>query len=159
FDAQALVDALEADAATADSTHDFGHDVVPQFVQAGVAYAHDFSKNIIPGSSDEQEQGYWRDVGTIEAFYEANLDLKNVMPQLNLYNHDWPIHSAMFADPPAKFVFDEPGRRGEALQSILSPGCIISGAYAKDCVFGRNVYLHTGAEVRDSVIMDNVDIG
>ncbi len=159
FDAAALIQALEHDAGLADSAHDFGRDIVPRMVADGVAHAHDFSQNIIPGSSNETEQGYWRDVGTIEAFFEANLDLKNVIPQLNLYNREWPIHSATFDDPPAKFVFDEPGRRGEAVQSILSPGCIVSGAYAKDCVFGRNVYLHSGAEVHESILMDDVDIG
>jgi len=159
FDASTLVEALEADARLTDSTHDFGRDVVPKLVEAGVVFAHDFSQNVIPGSKNEIERGYWRDVGTIEAYFEANLDLKNVEPQLNLYNRDWPIQSATFDDPPAKFVFDEPGRRGLALQSVLSPGCIISGAYAKDCVMGRNVYLHSGAEVLESIIMDEVDIG
>jgi len=159
FDAATLVQALEVDARVDRSTHDFGRDIVPKLVEAGVAYAHDFSQNVIPGSKHESERGYWRDVGTIDAYFEANLDLKNVEPQLNLYNRDWPIHSATFDDPPAKFVFDEPGRRGEALQSVLSPGCILSGAYAKDCVLGRNVYMHSGAEVLESIIMDEVDIG
>ncbi len=159
FDADALVEMLAADAALADSTHDFGRDIVPRIVEAGGAFAHDFSENVIPGSDNEVERGYWRDVGTIESYYEANLDLKNVIPQLNLYNRDWPIHSATFDDPPAKLVFDEPGRRGELLQSILSPGCIIAGGFAKDCVLGRNVVLHSSADVRESIIMDNVDIG
>jgi len=159
FDAGLLVDVLKDDAATIDSTHDFGRDILPQLVAAGVVHAHDFSQNEIPGSSAAVERGYWRDVGTIEAYYEANLDLKNVTPHLNLYNWEWPIHTSSFNDPPAKLVFDEPGRRGYALQSILSPGCILAGGFAKDCVIGRNVVLHSGAEVLESVIMDNVDIG
>ncbi len=159
FNADALVEALDADTATADSTHDFGRDIIPRLVEVGGVFAHDFSQNVIPGSRNKIERGYWRDVGTIESYYEANLDLKNVTPQLNLYNREWPIHSATFDDPPAKFVFDEPGRRGEVLQSVLSAGCIVAGGYAKDCVFGRNVVLHAGAEVRESILMDNVEIG
>jgi glucose-1-phosphate adenylyltransferase len=159
FNTEALSSLLEADAPRLDSAHDFGRDLIPALVDAGVAFAHDFSSNLIPGSRSEVERGYWRDVGTIEAYYEANLDLKNVTPQLNLYNREWPIHSAAFDDPPAKFVFDEPGRRGNVVQSILSGGCIIAGGFAKDCVIGRNVVLHSGADVRDSIIMDNVDIG
>ena len=159
FETATLVDMLEADAARVDSSHDFGRDIIPLLVDAGLAYADDFSQNLIPGSDIAAERGYWRDVGTIAAYYEANLDLKNVVPQLNLYNREWPIHSAAFDDPPAKFVFDDPARRGTALQSILSPGCILAGGLAKDCVMGRNVVLHSGADVRDSIIMDNVDIG
>jgi glucose-1-phosphate adenylyltransferase len=159
FDTATLVELLRADAASPASTHDFGRDILPVLAAAGVAYADDFTRNVIPGSEEAAERGYWRDVGTIEAYYEANLDLKNVVPQLNLYNREWPIHSAAYDDPPAKFVFDEPGRRGNALQSILSPGCILAGGFAKDCVMGSNVVLHAGADVRDSVILDNVHIG
>jgi glucose-1-phosphate adenylyltransferase len=159
FDTKTLLKLLQDDANRAESSHDFGRDIIPQLVDLGVAYADDFSQNRIPGSRSEVEHGYWRDVGTIESYYEANLDLKNVVPQLNLYNPDWPIHSAPFDDPPAKFVFDEPGRRGAVVQSILSPGCILAGGFAKDCVMGRNVVIHAGAEVFESVLMDNVDIG
>ena len=158
FDTKTLVKLLEDDARESGSMHDFGRDLIPLLVDRGVAYADDFSQNRIPGSKDA-ERGYWRDVGNIEAYYEANLDLKNVAPQLNLYNPEWPIHSAPFDDPPAKFVFDEPGRRGVAVQSILAPGCILAGGYAKDCVMGRNVVIHSGAQVLESVLMDNVDIG
>ena len=159
FDTRTLIDMLEDDASRSDSTHDFGRDVIPRLVDAGVAYADDFSQNRIPGSRNEVELGYWRDVGTLGAYYDANLDLKNVVPQLNLYNSEWPIHSAAWDDPPAKFVFDEPGRRGTALQSILSPGSIVSGGFVKDCVIGRNVHIHSGSEVLESILMDNVDIG
>lgn len=159
FDPTALVDALRSDAEDAASAHDFGRDILPRLVAEGVVYAHDFSANLIPGVGDEGEQGYWRDVGTLDAYFEANLDLKNVTPQLNLYNWEWPIHTATYNDPPAKFVFDEPGRRGEAVQSIVSPGCILAGGFAKDSILGRNVVLHSGSEVVESVLMDNVDIG
>jgi glucose-1-phosphate adenylyltransferase len=159
FDTKTLLKLLQDDAKSGESTHDFGREIVPRLVDQGVAYADDFSQNRIPGSRSEIEHGYWRDVGTIESYYEANLDLKNVAPQLNLYNREWPIHSAPFDDPPAKFVFDEPGRRGAAVQSILSPGCILAGGFAKDCVMGRNVVIHSGAEVSESILMDNVDVG
>jgi glucose-1-phosphate adenylyltransferase len=98
-------------------------------------------------------------VGTIEAYYEANLDLKDVRPRLNLYNWDWPIHSVSYNDPPAKFVFDEDGRRGYAIQSIVSSGCILAGGRVKDSILGRNVFVDEGAEVEQSVIHDNVRIG
>ena len=94
-----------------------------------------------------------------QAAWEANMELVSVTPQLNLYNREWPIHSAAYDDPPAKFVFDEPGRRGNVVQAMLSGGCIIAGGFAKVCVIGRNVVLHSGSDVRDSIIMDNVDIG
>ena len=158
FDTKTLLAHLADDAERSDSRHDFGRDIIPRLVEEGVAYAHDFSENRIPGGS-EAERGYWRDVGTIESFFDANLDLKNVTPQLNLYNAEWPIHSAAFDDPPAKFVFDEPGRRGVALQSTLSPGCILAGGFVKDCVIGRNVVIESGAEVNESVIMDSARIG
>ncbi|HKZ51915.1 MAG TPA: glucose-1-phosphate adenylyltransferase [Candidatus Acidoferrales bacterium] len=159
FDPAVLIEVLRADAARSDSTHDFGHDIFPEFARSGLAYAYDFAQNRIPGSLIEEELAYWRDVGTIETYYEANLDLKNVQPQLNLYNWKWPIMTARFNDPPAKFVFDEAQRRGLVVQSIVSPGCILAGGYAKDSVLGRNVFLDAASEVRDSILFDNVYIG
>jgi len=159
FDPAVLIEALRADAARADSTHDFGRDIVPALTRSGLAYAYDFAQNRIPGSFTEEELAYWRDVGTIETYYEANLDLKNVQPQLNLYNWKWPIMTARFNDPPAKFVFDEAQRRGTVVQSVVSPGCILAGGYAKDSVLGRNVFLDAGCEVHDSILFDNVYVG
>ncbi|MBI4467051.1 MAG: glucose-1-phosphate adenylyltransferase [Acidobacteria bacterium] len=159
FDPPTLMEALRADAADPDSSHDFGQDALPALTRASLAYAYDFSQNRIPGSFLKEELAYWRDVGTIEAYYEANLDLKNVQPQLNLFNWKWPIMTASFNDPPAKFVFDEAGRRGEAVQSVVSPGCILAGGYVKDSVLGRNVFLDAGCEVHDSIVLDNVYIG
>ena len=159
FEPRTLVETLRADAADPNSAHDFGADVLPALIGSGVVYAYDFSQNRIPGSFLKEELAYWRDVGSIEAYYEANLDLKNVQPQLNLYNWKWPIMTANFNDPPAKFVFDEAGRRGEAVQSVVSPGCILAGGFAKDSVLGRNVFLDAGSEVHDSIILDSVYIG
>ena len=159
FEPGMLVEALRADAADRESHHDFGRDVIPRLVGSGGVRAYDFTENRIPGSFLSEEQGYWRDVGTIEAYWEANLDLKNVQPQLNLYNWKWPILTVGYNDPPAKFVFDEAGRRGMAVQSVVSPGCILAGAYVKDSLLGRNVFVDAGAEVYDSILLDNVYIG
>lgn len=159
FDPATLVEVLSADAERPDSQHDFGRNIFPELSRGGLAHAYDFSQNRIPGSFTQDELGYWRDVGTLEAYFEANLDLKNVQPQLNLYNWKWPIMTARFNDPPAKFVFDEAGRRGAAVQSIVSPGCILAGGYAKDSVLGRNVHLDAGCEVLESILLDNVYVG
>ena len=159
FDPDTLVRILQEDAEREDSLHDFGRNIFPAFREVGQAYAYDFAKNRIPGLAHADERGYWRDVGTIESYYEANLDLKEVQPQLNLYNWKWPIMTSNFNDPPAKFVFDDAGRRGMALQSAVSSGCILAGGYAKDSILGRNVFLDAGAEVYDSVLLDNVYIG
>jgi glucose-1-phosphate adenylyltransferase len=104
-------------------------------------------------------QPYWRDVGTIDAFYEANMDLRSVTPALNLYNPQWPLGPTREMHPPAKFVFDLDGRRGHAIDSIVSGGCIISGGFVRDSVLGRGVRVHSGAIVENSVLFDNCDIG
>jgi glucose-1-phosphate adenylyltransferase len=98
-------------------------------------------------------------VGTIEAYYEANMDLRSVSPALNLYNRSWPLRSASYPDPPAKFTFDDENRRGQAVDSIVSGGCILSGGIVRNSVLGRNVRVHAGALVEDCIIMDNCDIG
>ena len=138
-----LVEELRADAER-ESHHDFGRDILPSMVKTGRVFAYNFGHNRIRGVSDEVENAYWRDVGTIDAYYEANMDLKNVVPSLNLYNWDWPIMTANYPDPPAKLVFDDETRRGIALQSILSGGCIVAGGFVKDSVLGRNVFVDAG---------------
>ncbi len=158
FKAGPLAEMLVADAQR-ESHHDFGRDVLPALVQQGGVYAYNFSLNRIRGVSDAVENAYWRDVGTLDAYYEATMDLKNVVPILNLYNWDWPILTANYPDPPAKLVFDDETRRGIALQSVISAGCIIAGGFVKDSVLGRNVYVDAGAEVRDSILFDNVYVG
>ena len=121
-------------------------------------YAYDFQDNQIPGEAPGAA-AYWRDVGTIDAYYEAQMDLRAVSPSLNLYNREWPLRTASYADPPAKFTFDDEDRRGHAIDSIVSGGCILSGGMVRNSVLGRWVRVHSGALVEDSVILDNCDIG
>jgi glucose-1-phosphate adenylyltransferase len=153
-----LIEELRADAER-ESHHDFGRNILPSMLKSGKVFAYNFGLNRIRGVSDEVENAYWRDVGTIDAYYEANMDLKNVVPSLNLYNWDWPIVTANYPDPPAKLVFDEDTRRGIALQSILSGGCIVAGGFVKDSVLGRNVFVDAGARVEASILFDNVYVG
>ncbi|MBM3728477.1 MAG: glucose-1-phosphate adenylyltransferase [Acidobacteria bacterium] len=158
FSTNTLLRELYADAKNDRSVHDFGRDILPSLVGRSAMYAYDFQTNRILGDPADQ-QAYWRDVGTIEAYYDANLDLKTVSPSLNLYNRNWPLRTAGYEDPPAKFVFDEDGRRGEAIDSIVCGGSILSGGVVRNSIIGRGVKVHTGAVVEDSVIFDNCDIG
>ncbi len=158
FSAQVLLDELAAEARNPDTHHDFGKDILPKMVSRAPLYAYDFQKNRIPGDPEDQEP-YWRDVGTIESYYEASMDLRAVKPALNLYNRHWPLRTAGYSDPPAKFIFDDQGRRGQAIDSIVSGGSILSGGMARGSVIGRNVRVHSGAVVEDSVVFDNCDIG
>jgi glucose-1-phosphate adenylyltransferase len=158
FAPRPLAEALERDS-HAESHHDFGRNILPALLKTKRVFAYDFSRNRIPGVTELGEHAYWRDVGTVEAYYEANLDLKNVVPHFNLYNWEWPILSANYPDPPSKLVFDDPHRRGMVLQSIMSSGCVVTGGFVKDSVLGRNVWVEEGAEVRDSILLDNVYVG
>jgi glucose-1-phosphate adenylyltransferase len=158
FSTKTLLDLLTTDAKNPDSRHDFGMDILPKLAGKDTIYAYNFEMNRIPGEAGDSIP-YWRDVGTIDAFYEANMDLNHVKPDLNLYNREWPVRSTSYPDPPAKFVFDEDGRRGEALDSIVSGGCILSGGLVRKSVLGRSVRVNTGAMVEGCVIMDNCDIG
>ncbi len=158
FETRMLLRALREDAEDENSSHDFGRDILPKLVQEQQPiYAYDFQTNRIPGEAPGET--YWRDVGTIEAYWEANMDLRAVKPPLNLYNRQWPLRSTSYPDPPAKFTFDEQNRRGEAIDSIVAGGCILSGGKVKNSILARGVKVHTGAEVEDSVILDNCDIG
>ncbi len=158
FDRGALLSELYRDAQREDSGHDFGRDILPCMLERYPMYAYDFRQNEIPGEPIEN-RGYWRDVGTIEAYWEAQMDLRSIAPSLNLYNREWPLHTATYNDPPAKFAFDEEGRRGQSLNSIVSEGCIISGAAVQGSVLGRNVFVHSYAHLEDSIVMDGCDIG
>jgi glucose-1-phosphate adenylyltransferase len=159
FSTRTLLKALQEDAADEASTHDFGRDILPRMVgQQQAVYAYDFETNKIPGDPQEA-RSYWRDVGTIDAYWEANMDLRSVKPALNLYNRQWPLRTSSYPDPPAKFTFDDQNRRGEAVDSIVSGGCILSGGRVKNSVLSRGVRVHAGAAVEDSVILDNCDIG
>jgi glucose-1-phosphate adenylyltransferase len=158
FSTHTLLRELQDDAANEKSTHDFGRDILPSLVARSEVFAYNFQSNRIPGEKPEADV-YWRDVGTIDAYYEANMDLRSVSPALNLYNRDWPLRTTGFPDPPAKFTFDEENRRGQAIDSVISGGSILSGGVVRNSVIGRHVRVHAGALVEDSIIMDNCDIG
>jgi len=158
FTADALVDALREDAQDANSRHDMGGDIVPRFVGSGEAHFYDFYHNQVPGCT-QLERGYWRDVGTLDSYYDASMDLVAVQPVFNLYNTEWPIFTNVPQSPPAKFVFEEGGRTGMAVNSIVSAGSIISGGTVRHSVISPRVVVEHGALVEDSVIMDNVRIG
>ncbi|MCH8314248.1 MAG: glucose-1-phosphate adenylyltransferase, partial [Nitrospinae bacterium] len=158
FNTDFMVNALYEDAADENSSHDFGKDILPKVYPEDRVFAYDFRTNIIPGSSS-QELGAWRDVGTIKAFWEANMDLRNVKPMFNLYNNRWPIRTTLYEGPPAKFVFNEDGRRGQAVNSIVAEGSIISGGIVQDSVIGRDVLIDSGAAIINSLIMDRVKVG
>jgi glucose-1-phosphate adenylyltransferase len=158
FTAQTLIDALIEDAEDETSGHDIGGDLIPRLVARGDARVYDFSQNVVPGSTD-RDSGYWRDVGTLDAFYDAHMDLVSVVPVFNLYNQEWPIYSFYGPLPPAKFVFDEDGRRGQALDSIVSPGVIVAGGTVRKSVLSPGVRVGAGAVVEGCVLMDGVEVG
>ncbi|HEX4331787.1 MAG TPA: glucose-1-phosphate adenylyltransferase [Usitatibacter sp.] len=157
FDAQFLYQALLDDADIEGSSRDFGKDIIPKLVKQGAdVYAHDFTGSCVNMNGAEP---YWRDVGTIDAYYEANLDLTHVVPELNLYDKGWPIWTYQEQIPPAKFVFDDDTMRGAAIDSIVSGGCIISGSTVRRSLLFTNVRVYNHSTVEDSVILPNVEIG
>jgi glucose-1-phosphate adenylyltransferase len=158
FSTQTLFDVLNGDAKDPNSRHDFGKDILPKLAGNAPIYAYNFLTNRIPGEADDSIP-YWRDVGTIDAYYEANMDLCHIKPELNLYNRQWPLCSASYPDPPAKFAFNEVNRRGDAIDSIVSGGCILSGGVVRNSILGRGVRVHAEAVVEGCVVMDNCDIG
>ena len=152
FDTDFLIEQLIADADRGDSTHDFGRDLIPSLIDDHRVYAYPFR-------GARQRKAYWRDVGTVDAYWAANQELIGVTPELNLYDREWPIWSHREQTPPAKFVFDDPDRRGAAYDSMVSSGCIISGATIRHSLLFRNVSVHEGSEVQDSVVLPEVTIG
>jgi glucose-1-phosphate adenylyltransferase len=157
FSCRSLLAALEGDSALATSSHDFGSDVIPGMVKDRRVFCYDFTSNRVPG--EKGLNTYWRDVGTIESYYDANMDLRDVVPAFNLYNHLWPIRTARYDDPPAKFVHESDTRTGRALNSMVCEGSILSGCTVRNSIVGRNVKIHSYAEIADSIIFDNVEIG
>jgi glucose-1-phosphate adenylyltransferase len=156
-----LMRALEEDRQSADSQHDFGHDIVPRLVKRGAAvFAYDFATNLVPGE-DVQNRGYWRDVGTVDAYWAAQIDLIEVHPQFNLYNFRWPIRTGATHDPPAKFVFrdEAQARVGVATESLVSHGCIISGGRIHRSVLGVGCRVNSFSEVEESVLFERVRVG
>jgi glucose-1-phosphate adenylyltransferase len=156
FNARYLYKELELDMANPDSSHDFGKDIIPRAVRNGRAVAHPFNLSCVRNRVSDQP--YWRDVGTIDAYWDANIDLTATVPQLNLYDTRWPIWSYQAQLPPAKFVHNEPDRRGIALESVVSGGCIVSGEVQRSLLFS-NVRIHSHALVSWSVLLPGVQVG
>jgi glucose-1-phosphate adenylyltransferase len=157
FDAAFLYEQLLIDAETEGSDHDFGKDIIPRLVKEGAPiYAHDHASSCVNMTNGEP---YWRDVGTIDAYWEANIDLTHVLPELNLYDRNWPIWTFQEQIPPAKFVFDDESCRGTAIDSIVSGGCIVSGSTVRRSLLFTNVRVHNYCTVEDSVILPNAEIG
>jgi glucose-1-phosphate adenylyltransferase len=156
FNAPFLYEALEHDMADPNSSHDFGKDIIPRMVKLGVAAAHPFELSCVghkPGQAP-----YWRDVGTIDAYWDANIDLTATDPLLNMYDNAWPIWTHQPQLPPAKFVHNQPGRCGMAIESLVSGGCIVSGSVEKSVLFS-NVRVHSHAQVKWSVLLPGVQVG
>ncbi len=158
FSTDALLEAVKVDAGDEGSVHDMGGNIIPMMVQQRRAEVYDFSNNEVPGST-ERDRGYWRDVGTLDSYYDAHMDLIAIHPVFNLYNRKWPILTTSPAYPPAKFVFEEEGRTGHAIDSLVSQGVILSGGTVRKCIVSPGVRVHSGAECAGSVLLHGVDIG
>jgi glucose-1-phosphate adenylyltransferase len=156
FNTKKAIEHLEFDALRDDTAHDFGKNIIPQMMKTDRVFAYNFE------DENKKEAKYWRDVGTIDAYWEANMDLVSVDPQLNLYDRAWPIRTYQGQNPPAKFVFaqeEKGGRLGIALDSIVAHGCIISGGRVQNSVLSPNVRVNSYSDIHDSILMENVDIG
>ena len=158
FSTEALLDALTTDAADENSKHDMGGNIVPMLTAQSAAQVYDFQSNEVPGETAGGER-YWRDVGTIDSYFDSHMDLCDVVPAFNLYNERWPILTHIPSRPPAKFVHNDGDRVGKAIDSIVSNGVIVSGASVNESVLSPGVHLHSWASVDRSVLMDGVDIG
>jgi glucose-1-phosphate adenylyltransferase len=158
FTTSALVEAVRADARDVESAHDMGGDVIPAFVERGEAYVYDLNRNVVPGARSN-DRFYWRDVGTIDAFYDAHQDLISKDPVFNLFNNKWPIFSQQWNSPPAKFVQDKDGNPGSLSESTVSLGCYVVGASVSRSVLGPWVKIDSGASVEDSIVFERVVIG
>lgn len=158
FETKALRRVVEADAENEKSKHDMGGNIIPAFVEEGTARVYDFNENIVPGQT-EREHGYWRDVGTLDAYFQANMDTIRVDPIFSYYNRKWPILTHRPPLPPAKFVFDLDDRRGAVFESIVGAGVVISGGTARRSIISSDVRVHSYATVEDSLILNGVVIG
>jgi glucose-1-phosphate adenylyltransferase len=157
FKTSFLIDELHRDAGVQGSNRDFGKDLIPHIVQHGRAVAHRFTKSCVKSSGESE--AYWRDVGTVDAYWEANIDLTSTIPALDLYDTDWPIWTYGEITPPAKFVHDEDGRRGQAVSSLVSGGCIVSGAGVRSSLLFTGVRVNSYAELEGAVVLPYVQIG
>ncbi|MGI8575610.1 MAG: glucose-1-phosphate adenylyltransferase [Egibacteraceae bacterium] len=158
FTTDALMEAVATDAEDEESAHDLGGSIIPMMVEAGEAGVYDFQRNQVPGST-ERDHAYWRDVGTLDSYYEATMDLISVNPVFNLYNSRWPIFSWNEPKPPAKFVFADGDRVGQAHDSMVSAGVVVSGGTVRSSVLAPGVRVHSYAEIEGSVLLNSVDIG
>jgi glucose-1-phosphate adenylyltransferase len=158
FSKDVLVESLREDAADDGSRHDMGGDIVPMLVRKGMAQVYDFQTNQVPGA-EPRDAGYWRDVGTIDSYFDANLDLCAVQPIFNLYNDRWPLLTHVPSQPPAKFVHDSGDRVGRAINSVVSNGVIVSGGLVRQAVLSPGVRVNSWARVERAVILDNTKIG
>ena len=159
FDKNVLLEALERDAKIETSNHDFGKNVIPMLLNDGVPiYVYNFSDNEFAGMSDA-ERGYWRDVGSIDAYWQANMDLLCATPELNIYSKDWPLRTFNYNYPPAKFIWEEGNRVGMATNSMVSEGCIVSGGSISRCVLSPKVRINSYSQVYESILMENVSVG
>jgi len=157
FATKFLIEQLQRDAAEPGSSRDFGKDIIPFLVTHGKAVAHRFSQSCVRSSAESE--AYWRDAGTLDAYWEANIDLTDVVPALDLFDRDWPIWTYAEITPPAKFVHDVDGRRGAAISSLVSGGCIVSGASLRRTLLFTGVHAHSYARIENAVILPDVDIG
>ena len=159
FDKEILLDALNRDAVKENSSHDFGKNIIPMLLGEGKnIYVYNFAQNTFPGMT-KAEQGYWKDVGSIDAYWQANMDLLSYNPELNLYSKEWPLRTFNYNYPPAKFVWEEGDRVGMATNSMVSEGCIISGGGLSHCVLSPKVRINSYSSVTDSILMENVEVG
>ena len=159
FNKDSLLKALEEDEKIQSSNHDFGKNVIPMMLNEGKRiYVYNFNENVFPGMSD-RERGYWMDVGSIDAYWQANMDLLDYDPELNLYSQTWPLRTFNYNYPPAKFIWEEGERVGMATNSMVSEGCIVSGAGLSRCVLSPKVKVNSFSQISESILMENVEIG
>lgn len=158
FDPRVLAAELRRDADDPHSQHDFGKNMLPRMVRQMPIFAYDFLTNVVPGES-RINHGYWRDVGTIESYYETNMDLRSIRPTLKLLNPEWPLRTAEYPASPSRYCTDDRGRHGEAIDSVVAEGCVLYGAAVHRSIIGRNVYIDKGAHVEDSIVMTRCHIG
>lgn len=159
FDKDILLDALYRDDKIENSSHDFGKNVIPMLLNEGKnIYVYNFHDNSFAGITDS-ERGYWRDVGSIDAYWQANMDLLEAQPELDLYSKDWPLRTFNYNYPPAKFIWQEGDRVGMATNSMVSEGCIVSGGMLSHCILSPKVRINSYSQVMDSILMENVDVG
>src|ERR1700712_2525692 len=151
FETRLLIDQLKRDAADPNSSHDFGKNIIPHLVERGGAIAHRFGRSCVRSSEDAEI--YWRDVGTVDAYWEANIDLTDPVPGLDLYDHGWPLWTYGEITPPAKFVHNDEGRRGSATDSLISGGCIISGSEVNRSLLFTGVHIHSFGQIEEAVIL------